>query len=161
MIIIDDLFKYTPGWSYDEVVRWWKLGSLHENSDIAESLLEVAADYFNLEATIGYENWAHNRPYNYPSLHVDKDERLYEEQEILRMPICSIIYYVHVKDLKGGDLVSPDSWRVTPKPNRVVMFGPNVPHMVEDFTGQRISIMVNPWAEEVTQSAEDVCTTKK
>ena len=41
--------------------------------------MEVAADYFNLEATIGYENWAHNRPYNYPSLHVDKDEKLYEE----------------------------------------------------------------------------------
>jgi len=56
MIIIDDLFKYTPGWSYDEVVRWWKLGSLHENSDIAESLLEVAADYLVI-LPISYGAW--------------------------------------------------------------------------------------------------------
>ncbi len=156
MIIIDDLFDTVPEWRYDEIVRWWNLGSIHDNWDLAEALIDVAADYFNLESTIGYENWAHNRPYNYPSLHVDRDEKLFEEQGIQIEPLCSIIYYPFIKDLKGGKLISPKNWQVTPKQNRVVMFGPGVPHIVEDFTGGRISFMVNPWHVPVVQSAEDV-----
>lgn len=156
MIIIDDLFDPIPDFTYDEIVRWWELGSFHDNCDLAEALIAVAEDYFDLESAIGYENWAHNRPYEYPSLHVDKDERLYEEQDILRHPLCSIIYYPSIDNLKGGELVSPDSWQVTPKQNRVVMFGPEVPHVVENFTGHRISFMVNPWAVPVVQSSEDV-----
>ena len=156
MIIIDNLFDTVPEWKYDEIVSWWNLGSVHANWDLAEALIDVAADYFNLENTVGYENWAHNRPYDYPSLHVDKDERLFEEQDILRHPLCSIIYYVYINNLEGGDLVSPNNWRVTPKQNRVVIFGPEVPHIVEDFTGGRISFMVNPWSTPVVQSSEDV-----
>ena len=34
---------------------------------------------------------------------------------------------------------------ITPKQNRLVIFGPGRKHYVQDFTGDRFSVNINPW----------------
>ena len=46
--------------------------------------------------------------------------------------------------MEGGELLL-DGDKILPKTNRLVIFAPGIPHNVEDFTGERISMMVNPW----------------
>ena len=51
--------------------------------------------------------------------------------------------------MKGGELLL-GSDKILPKTNRLVIFAPGIPHNVEDFTGERISMMVNPWNRVMT-----------
>ena len=105
-------------------------------------MIEIAKQFYDLSSSVGYEFWTRlNRCVG--GWHCDKDERLYDEQKIVSYPLCTIIYYPHV-DMKGGELLLGDD-KILPKTNRMVIFAPGIPHNVEDFTGERISMMVNPW----------------
>ena len=62
----------------------------------------------------------------------------------LRFPICSLIFYVEVENLKGGQLKLEDDI-ITPKSNRLVIFDKGVQHSVETFEGIRRTYLINPW----------------
>ena len=72
--------------------------------------------------------------------------RLSSNENIIRYPLCSIIYYPHVRDLKGGRLLLEDDI-ITPKSNRLVLFAPGRYRNVEEFTGERIEVVVNPFSK--------------
>ena len=146
MIIIDNSeVPYVP--KQEKQKDTYSLLQKTENSDFIYSLQLVADLHFPMEDVWGYEIWEKNNESS--PLHYDKDESLYERRDILSYPICSIIYYYEVKDLVGGELVSPGNWSVTPKHNRLVIFEPGVPHEVLAFTGTRKAVLVNFWRERL------------
>ena len=58
--------------------------------------------------------------------------------------MCSIVYYLTVENLEGGELVI-NNVTITPKENSMIIFSSGLEHEVKDFTGTRVSIAVNPW----------------
>ena len=131
--------------SIDESTRdpfFYMMSDRHLYDNFSLSMIEIAKQFYDLSSSVGYEFWTRlNRCVG--GWHCDKDERLYDEQKIVSYPLCTIIYYPHV-DMKGGELLLGDD-KILPKTNRMVIFAPGIPHNVEDFTGERISMMVNPW----------------
>ena len=115
-------------------------------------LLDIAKDYFDLSSAIGYETWIRmsTRPRDW---HRDHDDRLEMTTGELKYPICTTCYYPYVADdVKDGRLCFENGTIVLPKTNRMVFFGPDVYHNVEPFTGERISILLNPWNEALCQT---------
>ena len=115
-------------------------------------LLDIAKDYFDLSSAIGYETWIRmsTRPRDW---HRDHDDRLEMTTGELKYPICTTCYYPYVADnVKDGRLCFENGTIVLPKTNRMVFFGPDVYHNVEPFTGERISILLNPWNERLCQT---------
>ena len=131
--------------SIDESTRdpfFYMMSDRHLYDNFSLSMIEIAKQFYDLSSSVGYEFWTRlNRCVG--GWHCDKDERLYDEQKIVSYPLCTIIYYPHV-NMKGGELLLGDD-KILPKTNRMVIFAPGIPHNVEDFTGERISMMVNPW----------------
>ena len=131
--------------SIDESTRdpfFYTMDDRHLYDNFSLSMIEIAKQFYDLSSSVGYEFWTRlNRCVG--GWHRDKDERLYDEQKIVSYPLCTIIYYPHV-NMKGGELLLGDD-KILPKTNRMVIFAPGIPHNVEDFTGERISMMVNPW----------------
>ena len=78
-------------------------------------------------------------------MNFDQDEQLAAKTNQTRFPLCSMVYYVKVNDLKGGKLHIEDDI-ITPKTNRLVIFSPQLNHCVDPFIGDRISFCVNPWS---------------
>jgi hypothetical protein len=105
-------------------------------------LVEIAKNYFNLESLAGCEYWAHYG--TKPDWHVDKDELLMKRTGKLATPIISMVYYAEVKDLIGGKFMTKTE-TIIPVANRLIMFSPNVLHGVEEYTGTRLSVAINPW----------------
>ena len=156
-IVIDHFFKKDEFYSFKEQISlldgknandklttlWYKFGENHQFFKLCSSLLEEAKNYYDFSSAVGYEFWTQNntRP---PTLHYDRDEKLYNEKKIFSFPICSIIFYVIVDNLSGGNLIL-DSDVIHPKENRLVIFPPGVLHEVEEFQGNRTSVLVNPW----------------
>lgn len=107
------------------------------------SLIRRASNYYSLHNCVGYEVWEqkNSRP---PTWHQDKDEIL-AKQNILKFPICTLVYYIQVENLINGKLQIETGIDVTPITNRLVIFGPGVSHYVEEFSGYRHSIVINPW----------------
>jgi len=92
----------------------------------------------------GYEIWSNLHA---PSWHLDKDEDLYHQKNILEFPKSSIVYYLHVdEDLKGGELCTEDI-TVKPKTNRLAVFSAGISHKVNEFEGKRVAISINPWMQ--------------
>lgn len=90
----------------------------------------------------GYEIWSNLHA---PSWHLDKDEDLCHQKNILNFPKCSIVYYLHVdEDLKGGEFCTEDI-TVKPKTNRLIVFSEGILHKVNEFEGERVAISINPW----------------
>ena len=131
--------------SIDESTRdpfFYMMSDRHLYDNFSLSMIEIAKQFYDLSSSVGYEFWTRlNRCVG--GWHCDKDERLYDEQKIVSYPLCTIIYYPHV-NMKGGELLLGDD-KILPKTNRMVIFAPGIPHNVEDFIGERISMMVNPW----------------
>jgi len=146
MIIIDNIFPEKPEFTPGEV-EIFPYNSIHQNSAICNELLQWASFYYSLDTCTEYELWHGDSPLD-PATgeHVDKDEIEHYKTGDFIYPICSIVYYLEVEDLVGGELVSPGNWSVVPKTNRAVIFGPGVSHKVEKFTGTRFAVLVNPWA---------------
>ena len=124
--------------------KWFSLDEEHLFQDFCIQMINVAGNFFDLNSCIGYEFWTHNntRPRGW---HIDQDEKLVSTTGQTRFPLCSVVYYVKVKDLKGGKLHIEDDI-ITPKSNRMVTFSPKLNHCAEPFIGDRITLCVNPWS---------------
>jgi hypothetical protein len=133
-------------------VFWFDWEEEHRGRKYLMRLLDIAKDYFDLSSAIGYETWIrmNTRPRDW---HRDHDDRLEMTTGELKYPICTTCYYPYVADnVKDGRLCFENGTIVLPKTNRMVFFGPDVYHNVEPFTGERISILLNPWNETLCQT---------
>jgi hypothetical protein len=132
-----------------ESLDWYSLDHKHKYKDFCIEILTIASKYFDFSKIIGYEFWGQNNT-KPGTWHYDKDEKLYSKKKELVFPVCSTIYYLEVSDLVGGRLfVEHDV--ITPRTNRLVLFPPGKYHAVEDFTGKRVSLLVNPWDHKITK----------
>jgi hypothetical protein len=152
-IIIDETFSKDKFFNFQQTIKnlnnlnkdesWYDLDQEHEFSMICNDLLNECSKYYDVSSCIGYEFWTQNnsRPANW---HYDKDETHYQLTNEYRFPICSIVYYPIVNNLIGGKLhIKTDV--ITPCENRMIIFPPGSFHYVEEFEGNRCSVLVNPW----------------
>ena len=137
--------------SIDESTRdpfFYTMNDNHLYDNFCLAMINIASEFYDLSSSVGYEFWTRlNRCVS--DWHCDKDEKLYDEQKIVSYPLCTIIYYPHVDNMRGGELLL-GSDKILPKTNRLVIFAPGIPHNVESFTGDRISMIVNPWNRVMT-----------
>jgi hypothetical protein len=122
---------------------WHSLNVFYDNNILFKSLLRKCEKYYDLSNCVGYEFWTQNntRPSDW---HYDKDETFYRNTGNFKFPICSIVYYLKVNNLIGG-LLHLEDITIIPKVNRMIIFPPGIKHFVEEFSGERISLLVNPW----------------
>jgi len=122
---------------------WYKKEEKHSYHDICQKFLQEVKNYYNISNFVGYEFWTQNntRPSDW---HYDKDENFFDSTGSYKFPICSIVYYLNVNNLVGG-LLHLEDCIILPKVNRLVIFPPGVIHYVEEFSGERTSILLNPW----------------
>ena len=145
IIVLDSVFKSIDFISeslpaFPENDTWFEPGTYQ----FIDKIIDIASKYFDMPGYIGYEMHKNTISLGY---HHDKDEMLYATTGIFSFPLCSIVYYPHIQNLRGGELRFED---VTIKPitNRLVMFESSLPHLVAEHTGTRISIGINPWKEK-------------
>lgn len=147
-IVLDDVFdkkthkKLIDNFSFHNIM-WCVYGS----NPLQELVFDVCKQYFDLSSSIGYELWCNAQP---PSWHYDKDESTFRKTGKIVYPLCSMVYYAEVKDLKGGDLLINNhkniiDLTVVPKSNRLVMFTSGILHAVTPFMGTRKVISYSPW----------------
>ena len=106
--------------------------------------MNTAANYFDFSRQVGYDIWFHRN--GMPGWHQDRDEATFLKTGQSHFPICSIVFYPHIKDLVGGELVFDNNMRIIPKTNRLVIFGPGLEHKVTPIeSGERISMNINSW----------------
>ena len=155
VIILDDVLDLNTSFQNDIIdinfgVTWYSLDDNHLFKDFCLQMINKVNDYINLTSCIGYECWTQNntRP---STQHQDKDEELFERTGKLSFPLCSIIYYPIVKNLKGGQLHLEDDI-ITPKTDRLVIFPPGKFHTVKPFKGKRVSLLVNPWNRSLNKT---------
>jgi hypothetical protein len=163
IVIVDNffessIFNYTPKPvltndnirdSYATMLPETEFKDIKEASEMQKAILDKASNYFDLSEMNYYETWTHenSRPNTW---HHDKDELLYKEEEKLKFPLCSTVFYANVsEDIKGGKLLFENGVTVEPKFNRLVIFSPGLYHGVEVFRGKRTSININPWIEPI------------
>jgi len=153
IIIIDNFFEDDQFLEkFKEVAETFPVEGLwtdaYHREMYTNHIVEKAGKYFDMEKIKGYETWVHSN--SKPSAdyedgwHYDKDEYRYNLNNILSFPVCSCVFYLKIQKLIGGDLVIEDV-TITPKTNRLIIFGPGKKHYVKDFTGTRISVNINPW----------------
>jgi hypothetical protein len=116
-------------------------------------LVKNAEKVFDLSGAAGFELWTHN--HTRPDWHFDKDEESYVAKKKLSFPICSMVYYVHIENVFGGELYFKDGTRILPKANRQIIFSPGLYHRVSAYQGSRISLLLNPWKEQPSGLATD------
>lgn len=150
MHIIDDILPYNL---HKQMIDAFGTDTYHgfkHNRELMfaeKRLVDHASKYFDLSSMIGTEIWS-NVNEVVPHWHVDKDEKLFDETGEMSYPLCTILYYPIVEDLEGGKitLLGEDSITVTPKANRAVFFSSDIPHIVEPFTGKRVSVVSCPFS---------------
>ena len=110
---------------------------------IFHPIINYLSEHFDLSNAVTYEVWQqeNTRPLGW---HHDKDEKLWERGELL-FPILTSIFYLDVNVTSGGNLFLEDDIVIEPKTNRLVLFGPDVEHFVQAYSGIRHSIIINPW----------------
>ena len=140
--ILENNKKNTNEINFNE--RWYSLDEAHIFKDFCIQMINVASNLYNLSTCKGYEFWSQNntRPQNW---HIDQDEQLVAKTNQTRFPLCSMVYYLKIDNLRGGKLHIEDDI-ITPKTNRLVVFSPQLNHCVVPFVGDRISLCVNPWS---------------
>ena len=126
-----------------------------DNSEVyTKHLIDIANAFYDTSKIVGYETWMHSntRPEGDEGdgWHYDRDELSYHVRKLFRFPIFSAIFYLKIENLEGGRLLVEEN-KITPKENRLVIFGPGCKHAVEEFSGNRISITVNPWNRKLAQ----------
>ena len=124
--------------------KWYSLKDDHLFVDFCKKMIEIASNPFDLSSCVGYEFWTHNDTVP-KDWHIDKDEQMKIKEGVTRFPLCSMVYYVQVEDLRGGKLHIEDDI-ITPKTNRLVIFSPGKYHCVEPFLGKRTTYCLNPWS---------------
>jgi hypothetical protein len=146
-VLSDDARESVVGYfSQSDVVRTlqWADAGWDVDSPMAQIVAKVSK-FFDLSKMVGCEYWAHYG--TRPEWHVDKDEELMRRAGELAMPLCSIVYYADVQNLVGGQFMTKTEM-VTPVTNRILAFSPGVFHGVADYSGTRLSVAVNPWAQK-------------
>jgi hypothetical protein len=131
--------------SHDASKEQWFEGALKDyldGSSFISDCLKTVSKYYDLSTMIGCEMWCHHN--TRPDWHYDKDEQLWRETNEIKVPLCSIVYYGLVDNLIGGKFMT-ETISVTPKTNRLIIFSPNTHHTVEEYTGNRLAIALNPW----------------
>lgn len=140
ILIVDDVLDAADRAACMEYFTADKL-AIHwsTTSDYWQSiLLAKARAVVDLSSMQGFECWAHRT--TRPGWHVDKDEGMRE----LQTPLCSIVYYPCIENLTGGRFLT-NTETVTPRTNRMIVFSPGIYHGVEEWSGTRFSVAINPW----------------
>jgi hypothetical protein len=128
--------------------QWYGIAQDHIYSSLCYSLIGIAGQYYDISNVIGYEIWSHINSRPPGGWHYDKDENVFEQHKIYKFPICSIVYYPLIDNLVGGELLLEQDI-ISPKQNRLVIFKPHIYHYVNEFSGTRYSIVINPWTTEL------------
>ena len=108
-------------------LEWCSFDYEHDFRDFCLQMIDIASKYYDLSSSIGYEFWTHNNSRPSEDWHYDKDEFLFNATGIYEYPLCSMVYYPVVEDLKGGQL-HLECDIITPKENRLVIFPPKTYH---------------------------------
>lgn len=121
--------------------------------EIFKPLIKICSNYYSLHNCFGYEIWEqkNTKP---PNWHCDRDEIL-AKQNIIKYPICTLVYYINIDNLIGGKILLENGIDITPIKNRLVIFGPGVKHYVEEFSGYRHSLIINPWDKPIGLLSRD------
>jgi len=130
-----------------EKVTWYDLNEDHIFANFCNSLIHLTNEFIDISSCVGYEFWTRLNT-NVGSWHRDKDEELYERDNILSFPLCTILYYPHIKNLTGGQLLLEDDI-IMPRPNRMIIFASGMFHNVKEFTGERTAMIINPWSKKL------------
>ena len=135
--------SFVSGYMDKKGEGWFKKLEYHKNYAMCSSILDIIGKHFDITDMKGYDYWTHTntRPGQW---HYDKDEIAYVTKGISRFPICSSVYYMKA-DCTGGHLKFKNGVDITPVENRLVIFSPKLYHGVEQFTGTRVSVNINPW----------------
>ena len=130
---------------------------------LQQKITEVVKQSYNLDTCTLVEQWHNNPEYGtfYPVEHLDKDEPLWLSTGDIRLPFCSAILYLVVRDLEGAALeVSKDNIpldveerpifknidTIIPEEGKLVLLDPGVWHRVSDYvSGRRIALILNFW----------------
>ena len=144
IIVMDDvvnnittLQEFAQQNNKNQTEKWYSLDEDHLFVEFCNRMIEIASHPFDLSSCVGYEFWTHNDTVP-KDWHIDKDEQMQIKEGVTRFPLCSMVYYVEVNDLKGGKLHIEDDI-ITPRTNRLVIFSPGKYHCVEPFLGKRIT----------------------
>jgi hypothetical protein len=106
------------------------------------NILRVVNKHVDLGGMVGCEYWSHLNTKS--GWHKDTDEVKLYRDSVESFPMCSIVYYPHIQNVKGGKLIF-ETLSIQPVTNRLVIFAPDLRHCVEDFSGERVSVAINPW----------------
>lgn len=121
----------------------------HDAADqYVQKLSSIASKFIEISTSTGFEVWSQ---YNTRTgWHYDKNEHKFNTTGELEYPLCSIIFYPYVdSDLIGGELHTDIGIKISPKTNRIIIMSPGVMHVVNDYKGERFSLLVNPWERNV------------
>ena len=140
--ILENNKKNTNETNFNE--RWYSLEEEHIFKDFCVQMVNVASNFYDLTTCKGYEFWSHNNT-EPRGWHIDQDEQLNGTTGQTRFPLCSMVYYLKIDNLRGGKLHIEDDI-ITPKTNRLVIFPPAKFHGVNPFEGKRVSLLINPWS---------------
>jgi hypothetical protein len=163
IIILDDVF-HSEGDQHelhfiaegiDHQGEWRNWNKYGDNMETYYWLLaHKASSYYDIQQLKGMEMWTHlnTRPQGdiAGGWHYDKDEHRWATNKILSFPVCSLVYYTKVDKLYGGRLLFRDV-KITPKTNRLIIFGPGRQHRVETYTGTRCSLNINLWNRKLEE----------
>jgi hypothetical protein len=111
-----------------------------------QKILKIVNNHFDLSNMLGVECWSNINVHT--GWHIDFDDMEMFKTKQLKTPICSIVYYVKINNLIGGNLITKTE-SYTPKTNDLVTFKPGLIHNVEKFSGERMSIAINPWEYKI------------
>lgn len=142
VVILDNVLPINvlESWQNQDIttIPKWTLGIDHP-------LIDASSSYYDTSKIKGFETWFHKNTRPKSGFHYDRDEYSYGMYKTLRFPMYSLIFYITVENLKGGELNIENNIKITPKENRLVILAPEVRHGVEEFTGCRTSLNINPW----------------
>ena len=144
-IILDDVFDDETLNQFKTIERTDKI-VWHAKTEVSpyDKILNICSNYFDMTDYAGYETWS-NKTY-VPEWHVDKEVSVgkFSDSTNSYLPICSIVYYPVIEDLKGGEFLTKDLTLI-PKTNRLIMFSSEIYHKVNTYTGTRVALSINPW----------------
>ena len=81
--------------------KWYSLDEEHVFRNLCLQMMVKAHHYVDLTSCIGYEFWTQNNTRPNGGWHQDKDEQLKMRTGEINFPLCSLIYYPVVENLKG------------------------------------------------------------
>lgn len=138
--------SYTSSRNQNKQLGFSEFVYLENNSNfIFEKFLDYAKKYFLLNQIYGFEYWFNLPESKGKPWHQDYDVNLFKQNNVLKHPPCSIVYYLQVENCVGGVLETNTGYKIEPKTNRLVIFKGDLNHRVTPFNGTRISLVFNPW----------------